>query len=139
MWQNLVKNIKKIVPIFLQAAPEEFDTESIALRIEKIPHVHSTHHVHLWSLDDRHTIFSAHLVVDCNLTTCEYGEVKTVNIIKDRETGRSRGFAFVEMKDGQAAQRAIDGLNLKEIAGRAVTVNEARPREDRRGGGGRRW
>jgi RNA recognition motif-containing protein len=71
----------------------------------------------------------------------EYGEVKTVNIVKDRETGRSRGFGFVEMQDGQAGQQAIEGLNLKEIAGRAVTVNEARPREDRRGGGGggRRW
>lgn len=70
----------------------------------------------------------------------EYGEVKTVNIIKDRETGRSRGFGFVEMRDGQAGKQAIEGLNLKEIAGRAVTVNEARPREERRGGGGgRRW
>ena len=70
----------------------------------------------------------------------EYGDVQTVNIVKDRETGRSRGFGFVEMKDAQAGQLAIDGLNLKDIAGRAVTVNEARPREDRRGGGGgRRW
>jgi len=71
----------------------------------------------------------------------EYGDVKSVNIIKDRETGRSRGFGFVEMSDSQAGQQAIEGLNLKEIAGRAVTVNEARPREQRRGGGGggRRW
>lgn len=66
----------------------------------------------------------------------EYGEVKTANIVKDRETGRSRGFGFVEMQDGQAGQQAIEGLNLKELAGRAMTVNEARPREDRRGGGG---
>ncbi len=69
----------------------------------------------------------------------EYGEVQTVNIVKDRATGRSRGFGFVEMNDAQAAQQAINGLNTKEIAGRAVTVNEARPREDRRGGGDRRW
>jgi RNA recognition motif-containing protein len=76
----------------------------------------------------------------------EYGEVKSVSIIKDRETGRSRGFGFVEMHDRQAGQQAIEGLNLKEIAGRAVTVNEARQREDRRGGRGggggggrRRW
>ena len=72
----------------------------------------------------------------------QYGDVKAVNLIKDRETGRSRGFGFVEMNDHQAAQQAIEGLNLKEIAGRAVTVNEAKPREDRRGGGGgggRRW
>ena len=57
--------------------------------------------------------------------------MKTVNIVKDRETGRSRGFGFVEMRDHQAGQQAIEGLNLKEIAGRAVTVNEARPREER--------
>ena len=63
----------------------------------------------------------------------EYGDVKSVNIIKDRDTGRSRGFGFVEMNDGQAGQQAIEGLNLKQIAGRAITVNEARPREDRRG------
>jgi RNA recognition motif-containing protein len=67
----------------------------------------------------------------------EYGEVNSVKIIKDRETGRSRGFGFVEMRDRQHGQEAIDGVNLKRIAGRAVTVNEARPREDRRGGG--RW
>lgn len=73
----------------------------------------------------------------------EYGEVKSVNIVKDRDTGRSRGFCFVEMVDAQAGKKAISGLNDQEIAGRSVTVNEARPREDRRGGGGggggRRW
>ena len=68
----------------------------------------------------------------------QYGNVNSVNIIKDRETGRSRGFGFVEMSDSHDGQEAIEGVNLKEIAGRAVTVNEARPREDR-GGGGRRW
>lgn len=69
----------------------------------------------------------------------QYGDVSSVNIIKDRDTGRSRGFAFVEMPDAQSGQKAIQALNLKEIAGRSVTVNEARPREERRGGGGRRW
>lgn len=69
----------------------------------------------------------------------QYGDVKTVNIIKDRDTGRSRGFGFVEMQDQQAGQQAIEGLNLTQIAGRAVTVNEARPRQDRRGGGGGSW
>ena len=76
----------------------------------------------------------------------QYGDVRTVSIVKDRDTGRSRGFGFVEMHDRQAGQQAIEGLNLTQIAGRAVTVNEARPREDRRGagggrrgGGGRRW
>lgn len=68
----------------------------------------------------------------------EFGKVKSVNIVKDRETGRSRGFGFVEMHDKQAGQNAIDALNLKQIAGRAITVNEARPREER-GGRGRRW
>lgn len=62
----------------------------------------------------------------------EYGDVVSVNIIKDRETGRSRGFAFVEMRDGKEGKDAIEGVNLKEIAGRSVTVNEARPREERR-------
>ena len=58
-----------------------------------------------------------------------YGEVTSVKIISDRETGRSRGFAFVEMADDGAAQTAIDALNGKEIDGRAVNVNAARPRE----------
>ena len=68
----------------------------------------------------------------------EYGEVSSVNIIMDRETGRSRGFAFVEMPDGDQAKEAIEKINLQEIAGRRVTVNEARPKADRprRGGGG---
>ena len=61
----------------------------------------------------------------------EYGQVSSVNIIKDRETGRSRGFAFVEMPDGQEAKQAIEALNLTSIGGRNVTVNEARPRPDR--------
>ena len=66
-----------------------------------------------------------------------HGEVSSVNIIMDRETGRSRGFAFVEMPNPEDAQAAIEALNGQEIAGRGVTVNEARPREDRpRGGGG---
>ena len=67
----------------------------------------------------------------------EFGDVQSVNIIKDRDTGRSRGFAFVEMRDNQAGQEAIEGLNEQQIAGRNVTVNEARPRADRSGGRGR--
>lgn len=62
----------------------------------------------------------------------QFGQVKTVNIIKDRDTGRSKGFAFVEMQDRQAGQEAIQSMNLQEMAGRALTVSEARPREDRR-------
>jgi cold-inducible RNA-binding protein len=68
----------------------------------------------------------------------QFGTVSTVSIIKDRETGRPRGFAFVEMPDGNEAAEAIKNLNLKDIQGRAITVNEARPKTDRprRGGGG---
>ncbi len=69
----------------------------------------------------------------------QYGKVSVVNIVKDRETGRPRGFAFVEMADGKEATTAIKELNLREISGRSITVNEARPKSDRpRGGGGRR-
>ena len=65
----------------------------------------------------------------------QFGEVTSVTIIKDRDTGRSRGFGFVEMENADAA---IAGLNGKDFGGRALTVNEAREREDRkRGGGGR--
>lgn len=68
----------------------------------------------------------------------QFGEVSAVNIITDRETGKPRGFAFVEMSDAAAAANAIQQLNLARIAGRAVTVNEARPKTERpkRGGGG---
>ncbi|WP_044303559.1 RNA recognition motif domain-containing protein [Rhodopirellula sallentina] len=66
----------------------------------------------------------------------QYGEVSTVNIIMDRETGRSRGFAFVEMSDADGAKDAIENLDGQAISGRNVTVNEARPRAPRGGGGG---
>lgn len=65
-----------------------------------------------------------------------YGQVSAVNIIKDRETGRSRGFAFVEMPQEEDAKKAIEELNLQSVAGRKITVNEARPRTDRGPGGG---
>ena len=65
----------------------------------------------------------------------EFGQVKDATVVQDRDTGRSKGFGFVEMADGSAAQAAIQGLNLKEVEGRCLTVNEARPREERGGGG----
>jgi cold-inducible RNA-binding protein len=67
-----------------------------------------------------------------------FGTVTSVSIITDRETGRPRGFAFVEMSDSNEAKQAIEKVNLSEIAGRSVSVNEARPKTDRpkRGGGG---
>lgn len=67
----------------------------------------------------------------------EFGEVRSAQVIQDRDTGRSKGFGFVEMADGAAAQAAIRALNEKEHDGRPLTVNEAKPREDRGGGGGR--
>jgi len=72
-----------------------------------------------------------------------HGTVESASIIMDRDTGRSKGFGFVEMGSDQQAQSAIDALHGKEIGGRSLTVNEARPREDRGGfggggGGGRR-
>ncbi len=68
-----------------------------------------------------------------------FGQVAAVNIIMDRETGRSRGFAFVEMSNSDEANAAIEGLNQQEIAGRRVSVNEARPRTERPQGGGRSY
>ena len=81
-----------------------------------------------------------------------HGEVSSVAIIMDKMTGRSRGFGFVEMPEKSQAEAAIAALNLQEIRGRAITVNEARPKAPReggfgggggrqggRGGGGQRW
>ena len=65
----------------------------------------------------------------------EFGPVKSAQVVQDRDTGRSKGFGFVEMNDNAQAQAAIQGLNLKEVEGRCLTVNEARPREERGGGG----
>ena len=76
---------------------------------------------------DLETMFGAH------------GTVESTNIIEDRETGRSRGFGFIEMSSKEEGQAAISTLNGKEVGGRALTVNEAKPRENNggnRGGGG---
>lgn len=59
-----------------------------------------------------------------------FGQVTTARVIKDRETGRSRGFGFVEMPNADEARKAIEGVNNKDVAGRPVRVNEARPRDD---------
>jgi cold-inducible RNA-binding protein len=69
----------------------------------------------------------------------QYGAVDKVRFITDRETGRARGFGFVEMADGRAAQSAIQGLNGKDLNGRALTVNEAKPREPSREPSRARW
>ncbi len=65
-----------------------------------------------------------------------YGTVVEANLVTDRATGRPRGFAFVTMSSPEEAQKAIDGMNGKDLGGRALNVNVARPREERSGGGG---
>ncbi|MFM7074877.1 MAG: RNA recognition motif domain-containing protein [Planctomycetaceae bacterium] len=65
----------------------------------------------------------------------EFGAVRSAQVVMDRETGRSKGFGFVEMADDNAARAAIEGLHDREVDGRRLTVNEARPREERPGGG----
>ncbi len=68
-----------------------------------------------------------------------FGQVTSVKIVRDRDSGRSRGFAFVEMEDGEGAQNAVAQMNGKDLKGRNLVVNEARPREEgNRGGGGGR-
>ena len=66
-----------------------------------------------------------------------HGTVQSAQVIMDRDTGRSKGFGFVEMGSDQEAQAAIKGANGKQLENRMLTVNEAKPREDRGGGGGR--
>jgi RNA recognition motif-containing protein len=67
----------------------------------------------------------------------QYGSVTSAQVITDRETGRSRGFGFVEMEDDAESQQAIEALSGYQMRGRSLTVNEAQPREGRGGGGGR--
>ena len=73
----------------------------------------------------------------------KHGQVDSARVIRDRFSGSSRGFGFVEMPNNQEAEAAINALNGQDLQGRAITANQARPREgnggDRRGGGGPRW
>ncbi len=81
----------------------------------------------------------AHTVTENDLRQAfeAFGEVASVNIIKDKFSGESRGFGFIEMPDKTQAQTAIEGMNGKDLKGRSLNVNEARPRrEGGRGGGG---
>lgn len=72
---------------------------------------------------------------DLEKLLAEYGTVQSAEVISDRTTGRSKGFGFVEMASDEEAQAAINALNGQQHGGRALTVNEARPREPRAGGG----
>ena len=80
----------------------------------------------------------AYTVTDSTLEQmfAQHGTVESAQVIMDRDTGRSKGFGFVEMKTDQEAQAAIAAMNGKEVDGRSLTVNEAKPREDRGGGRG---
>lgn len=73
---------------------------------------------------------------DLDAAFSAYGQVDRVQIVKDRETGQSRGFAFVEMQNNGDADKAMEALSGADLGGRTLTVNEARPREARAGGGG---
>ncbi len=73
---------------------------------------------------------------DLQTLFAQAGTVESVSLIEDRETGRSRGFGFVEMSSKEEGAAAIQQFNGKELGGRALNVNEAKPREDRGGGGG---
>src|SRR5713226_8804300 len=86
-------------------------------------------------------IYVGNLVWECSADDLlalfqEHGAVARAQVITDRETGRSRGFGFVEMEDDSEAQKAIDALNGTDFKGRPLTVNEAKPREERGGRGG---
>lgn len=73
---------------------------------------------------------------DLQTLFAEAGPVESVNVVRDRETGRARGFAFVEMSTDQGAQAAVSQLHDRSFGGRRLTVNEARPQTPRSGGGG---
>ena len=73
---------------------------------------------------------------DLRLALKQFGQVESATIIKDKHSGQSKGFGFVEMASKAEGQSAIDGLNGKELKGRALNVNEARPLTERRGSGG---
>ena len=73
---------------------------------------------------------------DLNQLFSQHGTVESATVIMDKMTGRSKGFGFVELGSDQEAQAAISALNGKDFGGRALTVNEAKPREARTGGGG---
>ena len=94
-----------------------------------------------WERKKKMNIYVGNLpysATDSSLRTAfeAHGEVDSARVINDRDTGRSKGFGFVEMPNQQEAEAAIEGLNGTDMDGRSLTVNEARPRPPRSGGGG---
>jgi len=75
---------------------------------------------------------------DLRMAFAQFGQVESASVLKDKYSGQSRGFGFVEMGSKAEGQSAIDGLNGKELKGRTLNVSEARPRTESRGGGGGR-
>ena len=86
--------------------------------------------------DQLQALFSEHGTVESAKVISAHGTVESARVITDRMTGRSRGFGFVEMSSQEEAEEAIDKLNGTALEGRTLTVNEAKPREPRSGGGG---
>src|SRR6478672_13309286 len=94
-------------------------------------------------MNDNNKLFVGNLSFDTTENDLQdafaaFGTVTEANLMMDRETGRARGFGFITMSTPEEAQKAIEGLNGKSIDGRALTVNVAKPREERSGGGGGR-
>ena len=96
---NVLKNVRAILPVFLQAAPDKVDVNIISARILKTAYVEDVHHVHIWSLDDQHQVFSAHLVVDTNLNAQQYAQVKQNVRELVEEFGFSHSTVEIELPD----------------------------------------
>ena len=96
---NVVKNVRAILPIFLQAAPDKIDVNIISARIVEIEHVQNVHHVHIWSLDDQHQVFSVHIVVDTSLDAQQYADIKLKVKELVEELGFSHSTVEIELPD----------------------------------------
>ena len=96
---NVLKNVRAILPVFLQAAPDKVDVNIISTRILEIAYVEDVHHVHIWSLDDQHQVFSAHLVVSTNLDAQQYAQVKQNVKELVEEFGLSHSTVEIELPD----------------------------------------
>jgi cobalt-zinc-cadmium efflux system protein len=82
---NVVRNLKSMLPIFLQAVPDNVSLDTIVNEIESIPRVRAVHHAHIWSLDGEHNVFTAHLELDCQPTTEAYIALKeTIRYVVER-------------------------------------------------------